>query len=68
MIIKFEHLLLDKSKHSLKCTRAWARAHNIDWKTFLKDGIDEVELLNLAGDDPEVADFMKRVDSIRDSS
>lgn len=41
--------------HNAACLIRWLGRHNLDWRTFFKDGYDHTELVAAAGaDDPEL--------------
>ena len=58
--------LFGKRGWCAKGCRAWAAAHHLDWSAFVRDGIDEAELL--ATGDPMAAALVEWKKSQQDES
>ena len=61
MLITIEHLRQHGSKyHEFACTRNWFTKRGLEWRKFLKDGYDHIELLEVVGpNDPELNALLK---------
>ena len=61
MQIRLEHLKFDKSRHNLRCTKAWCREFDIDWAEFLRNGLSSAYLLQKAPNHAQLHAFLERV-------